>query len=231
MFNKLNIHHVWIIGSEARGNRETGSDIDILMVSKGDKSELLLPILKESFPPESIFDICHYTHEGIQGLVASGSLFAWHIKKESRPIFDKNNWLNKCLENLSAYSNHLNDISTLLELSQDVLNSVMESSLSSIYDAGILSTSVRNTSIIMSDHIGCVDFSPRAHLTFNSLAPQEIEMPLNNDDIDMLLSCRRESERGVKSYGSRCLLSLPDIASKVIRWQENCIKFIGKDQQ
>ncbi|HBG06922.1 MAG TPA: hypothetical protein DDY22_15560 [Geobacter sp.] len=231
MYSDLKADHVWLIGSGARGDGDPGSDIDILLISDNDSTSELKHKLEDIYRPKTNFDICFYTPPGIEAVIKGGSLFGWHVKKEGIALYDKNNWLRLCLNKIPPYNNHLNDLNLLLKLSQDIFDSLYESSLSLEYDAGVISTSIRNTCIVMTDFFGSTDFSPKSYLRLNIIAPTELNIPLTDFEYNLLLGYRRESERGITFNAPNAPIdqsSLFDIAERVISWQINCIEFMSE---
>lgn len=218
------IDQLWIYGSYARGDFDKCSDVDILMVSDTDETDFVINYFTKKYVGK--IDVSYYSYDGLIPLINKGSLFANHLKKEAISIYKKSGRLNNLLNKMPEYSSHLDDLKILEMLVNDVKESHHSNNNSFIFDSGVLGTAVRNTAIIMSNYLGCDDYSPWAPFKLRKLEPM-LTMPLSDIEYRFLQDCRRLGERGgmieKKVIRQEQLLN---IATSIERWQHNCVNYI-----
>ena len=78
-----------LFGSRARGDASAESDVDLLLLSDRSRCRLVSRgrVNLSIYTPEFLLDLCR-----------SGSLFAWHLRREGRPIRDHGGRLRTILE-------------------------------------------------------------------------------------------------------------------------------------
>jgi len=222
------IDQLWVFGSHARGDQDNHSDVDILMVSSLDETDYVRNYCYNKYVGK--IDIAHYSYEGLLHLINAGTLFAWHLKNEAIPIYQRTTKLQDILDGMPRYSGHIGDLSLLEMLLHDVKLSLSKSSNSFIFDAGMLGTIVRNTSIIMSNYLGDDDYSPRAPFKLTSLE-RTLAMPLSDLEYRFLQRCRRSGERGdeveaIEISLEKLLVLIDDIAG----WHRECVNYIDQKE-
>lgn len=223
------VEQVWLFGSYARDEACEASDIDILYVSEKSCPETVLSIIDgRGFPKERI-DLSHYTRKGLVEVLSRGSLFGWHLKEEGRPLFEATSWLSSLLTKLPGYRRHKEDLNVLRSLVTEIRDSLVESGDTKVFDAGVLSTAIRNTGIIMTDFLGSKDFSPDAPKLLESLE-NSLKMPISNSVYEVLLRCRHVSERGACFKEEHLALDcLGGYVESVSNWQKECLNFVERN--
>lgn len=226
MLTLNNIDQVWLFGSFARNNIEDASDLDLLVVCEEECDEQLENWIREQVNFDGNIDISYYTKKRIIPLAEKGSLFTWHLKDEGIPLYEDSAWLRALFARMPSYKNHIADLAILIQLVEDVMWSEFESSNSIVFDAGILSTAIRNTSIILTNYIGHTDYSPQAPHTLKLLEPR-LKLPISRPQYEQLLKCRRATERGI--IASQMKLDVQILRSNiehVKRWQFKCMEYL-----
>lgn len=221
------IEQVWLFGSYARGEHKNSSDIDVLYISETECEEPVQKLMSGTEIPRDRVDFSHYTREGISTLAAKGSLFTWHLREEGQPLYQENTWLRELLDVMPKYRSHIEDLSVLVQLVKEVDKSLLHSGSTAIFDAGVLSTAIRNTGIILTNYIGVSDYSPYAPLKLSYLEPC-LSLPITSTEYMRLLNCRHASERGNSVVDFHLdIHGLRGNVQKIRRWQNQCAKYIN----
>jgi predicted nucleotidyltransferase len=86
-----------VLGSVARGESHSGSDIDLMLIAlEPTRPSKLYPKLGGL---EAISLIIH-TRESFRRLAASRAIFAMHVRDEGKILFDRHRWLSEQLDSL-----------------------------------------------------------------------------------------------------------------------------------
>lgn len=154
------IREVYLFGSFARGDYDQNSDIDILIVID-DCSETEYVELKECFAgllniPISWISV--YRISKILKMYDNGSYFLWHIKKEGKMIFSRENQLSQLLCTLPQYKNVFRDLNEYIEILQDVIAETNNKIICVEYELSVVASLVRNTCIAIAYMNGNMEF-------------------------------------------------------------------------
>jgi predicted nucleotidyltransferase len=187
---------VIIYGSMARNDADNNSDIDIFALVEDSLTE---------FEKEKVIDkICSlisgkeinvslYTKEVFNKMSKDGSLFLWHLKKEGKYLFNKNNediFIN--LANFNAYQKNM-------ELYSDLFNSIQksfgENGINS-YDLSMLFFLCRNISILTCFKIGKPNFG--RYSAYETLTKYLNYEPISYSDFIYLSKWRIDYTRGIE---------------------------------
>ena len=223
------IEDIWIFGSHARGDFNTGSDIDLLLVSDSVIDQVAREYFTETFGPSA--DLATYTYKGLTQVVDRGSLFAWHLKNEATPLYTQGSRVKDLLNAVPPYTAHSSDLSVLIHLTIESLHSLKNSPNTWIFDLGVLGTSIRNTGIVMCNFLGKDNFSPLSPLKLG-LLDNTLSLPISDLDYKYLQSCRKFSERGqlVKEWKSQ-ILNVTRLFPKIFQWQKSCLdRVVGANE-
>ena len=222
-----NYDQVWLFGSFARDNTEDTSDLDVLVVGERECIDQIEPWVREHVSFGGQIDIAHYTKKRISSIAEQGSLFTWHLKEEGIPLYEDSNWLRELFSRMPCYKNHDSDLAILVQLVDDVARSLLKSSNSSVFDAGVLSTAIRNTAIIITNFLGHTDYSPQSPTTLGLIEPS-LKLTISLSEYDQLVACRRATERGVWTDNTKMeALMLQRIIPQVNRWQTECVEYFN----
>lgn len=157
---KDNIREIYLFGSVARGDQDEKSDIDILIVID-DCPEAEYIKCKDKFSsvlnvPVSWLSI--YRINKIIKMHSIGSYFLWHIKKEGKVIYSRDNELATLLLSLPSYTSIKNDLKEYSEILSDIVDELDNQYICIEYELSVLASLVRNTCIAISFLNGRLDF-------------------------------------------------------------------------
>lgn len=192
--NTLKIISCRLFGSQARGDNDKYSDMDVLVVidNESNQHEQIKELARE-FGVHHDADISIYTRRRISEMFNTGHLFAWHIYLESIPYFKdrEDPWFN-CLKKPSVYLYAKADTDQFLNILEDSINALISGS-NHIFEAGIVHMALRNIGMIQSYvHSRIPNFSRYSIMQL----PSTIAPPISNESYELLLNCRRASKRG-----------------------------------
>lgn len=148
------VKSVRLFGSRARGDHDSHSDLDVLVVA----AENLDLEWRKTVCAEvhkrlgSCPSISWYTTERISELFRCGSLFAWHIWIESRKINARSDADVDFIDNLGrpgAYTSWLAEFQTFREILRTIEMATQESPLSRLYEAGLMFVCLRNATMAL----------------------------------------------------------------------------------
>lgn len=196
-FNNIKgLEVVIIYGSVARNEADNNSDIDIFALVEDSLTEFEKEMVIDKICPlisGKEINVSLYTKEVFNKMSKDGSLFLWHLKKEGKYLFNKNNediFIN--LANFNAYQKNM-------ELYRDIFNSVQESfeknGINS-YDLSMLFFLCRNLSILTCFKIGEPKFG--RYSAYESLTKFLNFEPIIHSDFMYLSKWRIDYTRGIE---------------------------------
>lgn len=218
-------------GSSVRGDASPSSDIDVLLVVDGEVSLEEATKLCSAVWETRALDISLYAQGSFLNLCQQGSLFAWHIATESKRNAFSGRWIDGAQRLLIPYANHKRDLEVLLQAAIDSQESLAGESHTTIFDAGVLGTVVRNVGIILTHWLGRTDFSPMAPVALSGLATRFVP-PISISDYELLCLCRRASERGQAGPDADDIrVRVASISIGVTDWVRESIAHLGSRPQ
>ena len=154
------VREVYLFGSVARGDYDIYSDIDILIVVD-DCSEEEYIKWKDCFAellnmPVSWISL--YRISKILKMYNIGSYFLWHIKKEGKMIFSRENELASLLDTLPPYMKVHDDLQEYTEILKDIISELDNTYISIDYELAVMASLVRNTCIAIAYMNDNMDF-------------------------------------------------------------------------
>lgn len=158
--SEKNIREIYLFGSVARGDQDEKSDVDILIVID-DCSEVEYIEWKDKFADcleVPISWISVYRISKIMRMYNIGSYFLWHIKKEGKVIYSRENELSALLLTLPKYRNVKNDLNEYSQILIDIQQELSDKYICIEYELAVLASLVRNTCITISYLNGKLDF-------------------------------------------------------------------------
>ncbi|MEZ8577163.1 nucleotidyltransferase domain-containing protein [Vibrio splendidus] len=198
--------HIYAFGSVCRGDIDLGSDVDMLMVAKGQL---------EHVNPS---DYSIYSYERIQELWEQGNPFAWHLHLESKLVFsqDGSNFLHE-LGKPNLYDSGKADCLKFYDIFNSARESICESSMSLVFDLSTIFLSIRNFATCYSlGYSDQPDFSRRSSINLGRSS-----LDIDKEAFSILESARILCTRGV---GENLTQSQIDIAIEVIPQIETWMK-------
>lgn len=211
---------LYLFGSTARGDYDSKSDRDILVVVKDsfDRDEVLSQFQNEGA------NVSVYSIARLRSMYEMGHLFSWHLFKEAKFIGSPGTEdIVAKLGVPNPYRNARKDILVLCDLFESCLINIGR--LNPIYEKGLAYVALRNASMSSSW------YSPSG-LNFTRYSPYKNSISSQYFDIDIqlyehLIDCRLATTRGIEPKSRDISLSRTDI--KVIRnWFQKNLTIVGE---
>jgi predicted nucleotidyltransferase len=105
---------VYVFGSVGRGEQDDRSDLDLLAVVKNRTGQVAEKEVLRYVPPvwkNLKSSISWYGDERMKTMFGNGELFAWHLHRETIPLYDPSHFL-KNLGRPSEYKDGMEDIAS-----------------------------------------------------------------------------------------------------------------------
>jgi predicted nucleotidyltransferase len=195
----MKILGVYLFGSRARGDADTSSDTDVLIVYAESPAENQRTILQQQISNELREDVtfAEYSIRRLQKMFDEGHLFAWHLFQEAIPIQSSVLTPKEVMGfwRPAPYRNGRTDASHFTDLIRSIGNEITGAPASLVHEAGLTYLALRNIAMSMSaTFLPRVDFTRLSPISLStSLA---IEPPCSIADYEMLIAARHASQRG-----------------------------------
>lgn len=219
---------VFVFGSVGRAQHDNLSDLDVLAVvedGKGKVSHLVVA----NYVPKNLkglkLSISWYGKNRLKEMFENGELFAWHLYRETIPLFDPEHFLNS-LGAPSSYSEAVTDVLSFQKILTEIPNQVLKHHSNSVYEAGLIYVCLRNISMAASSVL-CEfpDFSRYSPFNLSGFLP----CPISIREFKILMDCRMASQRG--SNPPQCMNSdfVLDIFRRIEPWIANLVSKLQKE--
>jgi predicted nucleotidyltransferase len=169
-----------LFGSEARGDFDEFSDRDIcvffdsITMLERPSVRARLAEIYSTRPP----GICMYSKPIIESMARKGSLFMWHLKLESRILYDPKGFVANLFESVVPYSGYATDMRRYEQIALGVSETLRDHSLTEA-DLHALFVAWRNTCLLLTMSRGTPVFArSRALQVAQDLFPT---LPLNSE--------------------------------------------------
>lgn len=156
-----------LFGSEARGDYDEYSDRDICaffreitMAERPKVRECLATIYCTKAP-----SVCMYSKSTAQGMAQKGSLFLWHLKLESRVLYDPEGFVAQLFATIAPYSGYQTDMSRYEEIALGVSRTLDERGSLNNADLHALFVAWRNTCLLLTMSQGAPVFARKTALS------------------------------------------------------------------
>ena len=213
-----NIINISIFGSIARSDDDERSDADILVVVK-DRSGKVPEFLVQEFTLPLVGrkpTISWYGQERLRTMFADGHLFAWHLFRESRPIWGRDS-IQDLFGRPSLYRDGLIDISSFQAVVEGIPSALRQYPRNTIYEFGLLYVCVRNIAMSASWHLcDAPDFTRYSPFNLNSR-----RLCIARSDYDLAMSCRMASQRGIEPIEKVALKHVLIMQSSMLEWAQS----------
>lgn len=203
----------FLFGSMARGDSDTASDIDILIVYDH-KPPSVHRLRVKTLIQEKLEQTCtfsEYTNERLMRMFSEGHLFAWHLYYEARrlSIFGIEEKTFHFPEP-AQYISTLPDTESFLALLDSCIDAISKNTVSLVYEAGLAYLAIRNIGISLGAKV-----LPRPefdrYVPFKVAVTLGIAPPCSKDIYDLLVAARHSSQRGLSTPNLKAERLLPEL--------------------
>lgn len=195
----MDVEAVCLFGSVARGDFDTYSDIDLLIVIN-DCCEEELILIKEQIASELDMPyhwLSVYRRSSLKDLFNYGSYFLWHVKTEGKVLYSRSGFLERILKELPPYTKTKDNLLEYLAVCRDIRSSIIQDSLTYMYELAVLASIARNTCIALSFLFGKLEFGRYSCV----IVCREIlgeQFPFSINEYSQLYNYRLQDRRGHK---------------------------------
>jgi len=188
----------FLFGSSARGDADSSSDTDVLLVYEHEPS-----ILERQRAKELVFErlgkecsFGEYTSERLSGMFSDGHLFAWHLYLEARPLdvagFSN---VNLAFPQPEPYLYAVRDAMNFMDLLRSCVAEVGRKTASLVYEAGLGYVAIRNIGMSLSA-LALTRPEFDRHVAFKVARALGTASPCRLEEYDLLVAARHSSQRG-----------------------------------
>ncbi|MGA8864276.1 MAG: nucleotidyltransferase domain-containing protein [Gallionella sp.] len=193
---------LYLFGSNARGDSDASSDLDILAVYDEQPEvsfrKRIMNSVRAKFGDR--VTLAEYSTERLAGIFDSGHLFAWHLYQEAKPV-QISGLISQQVSLFrppAPYDAGIKDAMRFIDLLSSVANEVQDKSCSLVHEAGLAYLALRNIAMSLS-----IKLQKRADFTryspLNISTSLAIRPPCSATDFEVLVAARHASQRGLSS--------------------------------
>lgn len=217
----------FLFGSSARGDADSASDTDVLIVYEREPSMLERQRTKGSVLEQLGKDCAfgEYTSERLAGMFADGHLFAWHLHHEAHPLCVLGvSDIHLSFPKPGPYRSARRDALNFVDLLESCVRAVERRTTSLVYEAGLGYVAIRNIGMSLSAMA-----LPRPefdrHVPFKVARALGTPHPCDLGDYDLMVAARHSSQRGLDapSLDAGALLST---LMRALDWAEETLEIV-----
>ena len=217
----------FLFGSSARGDADSASDTDVLIVYEREPSMMERQRTKESVLEQLGKDCAfgEYTIERLGGMFADGHLFAWHLYCEARPLRVLGvSDVQVPFPEPGPYRSARRDALNFVDLLGSCVRAVETRTASLVYEAGLGYVAIRNIGMSLSAMA-----LPRPkfdrHVPFKVARTLGTPPPCDLGYYDLMVAARHSSQRGLDAPSldaSALLFTL----MRAVDWAEETLEIV-----
>ncbi len=221
-----NVVSVRVFGSMAREDDDDLSDADILVVVRDRSGKVPEQVVSDYVRPwvGRVPTTSWYGRERLQTMFDSGHLFAWHLYRESRPLWGPAN-IEELFGQPAPYQDALLDIYSFQGVMESIPAVLRHCPNNAIYEMGLLYVCVRNIAMSASWHL-CDEPDFSRYSPFNLDSSQ---FCASRADYELAMSCRMASQRGLRTFDIVTSNKVLELQKVLILWSHDVAEDVEKD--
>jgi hypothetical protein len=184
-----------IFGSVGRGQQDGLSDLDVLAVVRNGSGKVPEDVVASHVSAELAplkLSISWYGTDRLREMFRNGELFAWHLHRETIPVYDPGRFLAG-LGVPAAYKDCLADVQSFRKVLAAIPTQIILNKGNAIYEAGLIYVCLRNIAMAASWVLCDVpDFSRYSPFNLDIVAP----CPISVREFECAMHCRMAGQRG-----------------------------------
>ena len=208
---------VHVFGSVARGERDPLSDLDLLAIvadgqGKVDEAEVLrhVPADLRGLEPS----ISWYGRRRLGCMFANGELFAWHLHRETLPLFETEPVI-PALGEPAPYRDAAVDVASFQAILSGVTDQLRRSPENAVYEFGLVYVCLRNICMAASAALG-----PRPD--FSRYSPFRLDgfrkAPITRAEYELAMACRMAGQRGSRPPARIASSMVAEVDARLTPW-------------
>lgn len=155
-----------LFGSEARGDADEFSDRDICTFFEDIRICERVSVREQlaTIYSTKASSVCMYSRATSESMAKKGSLFLWHLKLESRILYDPERFVIGLFESVAPYTGYREDISRYSQIAFAVQETLAERGKLNNADLHALFVALRNTCLLLTIREGSPVFARKLTL-------------------------------------------------------------------
>jgi hypothetical protein len=217
---------VYVFGSVGRGQQDSLSDLDLLAIVKNGSGKVPESSIV-SRVPDAFRDlkpsISWYGGDRLREMFRNGELFAWHLHRETFPLYDPTGFLAG-LGSPAPYQDAVADARSFQTVLKGIPSQINANEHNAVYEAGLIYVCLRN--IAMAASWALCEFPD-----FTRYSPFQLRgirgCPISRQEFEVTMACRMAGQRGNAPPAGVCRSFVSDIYRRLEPWiEELCITLV-----
>jgi len=213
---------LWLYGSEARGDSDPLSDVDVLAVGTQNQR------IEQGLPPGAV--VSRYSWTEVELMASTGSLFLLHVKTEGKCLYesrDVKGRLARLLGDLPEYKYVARDLTGFRLVADDVEESARQEEGDLYFESSLIAATIRHACILACYILRLPCFG-RTEPVARAVALLQLDPQIANDFFDLYrvrLCTERSKDDGpgatwqqVRLWSSR-LQKVLDELDRIKNWE------------
>jgi hypothetical protein len=196
----MSVSGVYLFGSSARGDADSASDTDVLIMYETDVSDSIRAHAKACITAtlSAQCAFAEYSRRRLAAMFREGHLFAWHLFQEAKPLQVVGLPINPSskFERPQPYTEAVRDAANFYRLLRSCAEHLERVSLSLAYEAGLAYVALRNIGMSLSAAL-----LPQPVFTrwapFDVARGMQTPPPCPLEAYEVLVAARHASQRGL----------------------------------
>lgn len=185
----------YVFGSVGRGQQDELSDLDLLAIVKNGGGKVHEEVVASHIPRDLQclkLSISWYGANRLREMFRNGELFAWHLYRETLPLYDPTHFLTN-LGQPTPYDGCVKDVMSFKKVLSGIPLQLAINEGNAVYEAGLVYVCLRNISMAASWLLCEVpDFSRYSCFNLKIAAP----CPVSLWEFEKTMHCRMSGQRG-----------------------------------